>query len=217
MNSEVVTTERFGVITVEGKRRAIRKFCQMPLKHPMSRFLLQSMLENESLLEKIVFVNNRALLPNTMLVSEMGSSHAGFELELGARQYEEVSIINGRLVRHVKRTRRLQVNEPVQALEALSDFSGRLYVMFSFAGKIPDWYLEVVEPNPAEPCDSDEDSSDLELVLKEITSEQMDLAIWCILLRHEVERALASKDKEAFLKAARLLNKLEERCLWEFE
>ncbi len=183
----------------------------------MSRFLLQSLAENDELLEKVVFVTNRAMLPNTMLVAEMGSHRTGFELELGARQYEEVSIINGRLVRHVKRTRRLRVTEPVQALEALSDFSGKLYVMFSFAGEVPDWYQEIVEPNPAEPCDNDEIESDFEAVIRQVREEQMDIAIWSILLRHQIEEALKNGDQEGFLKAARLWNKLQERCLWEFE
>lgn len=202
---------------MEAKRQALHKFSQMPLKHPMSRFLLQSIAENEDLLARIVFVNNRAMLPNTMLVSEMGSHRAGFELELGARQYEEVSIINGRLVRHVKRTRRLRVTEPVQALEALSDFSGRLYVMFSFVGDVPDWYREVVKPNPAEPLDGEEVESGFESVIRQIQEEQIDIAIWSILLRHQIEQSLESGDKSGFLKAARLWNKLQERCLWEFE
>ena len=210
--------ERFGVIAVKTKRQVIHKFSQMPLKHEMSRYLLESLAEDNELLENIVFVSNRSMLPNSMLIAEMGSHQNGFELELGAKQYEEVSIINGRLVRHVKRTRRLRSTDPLEALEALADFSGKLYVMFAFAGETPDWYEAVVEPNPAEAIEAKEQvASDFESLIQEVEDEQLDIALWCILLRHRIEEALAKRDREDFLKATRLWKQMQERCLWEFD
>lgn len=166
-------------------------------------------------MDKVVFVDNRAMLANTLLVSELGSSRIGFELELGAKRHEEVSLVNGRLVRHVKRTRRLCVNDPVEAWEALENFEGKLYVLFCFAGEMPDWYREVIEPNPALPVE-EEAIGETEAV-DDVFRHQLEMALWIILLREDIDRALETRDVRRFEKAARVYNKLKERCLWQFD
>ena len=206
---------RSGVRKVDAKQRAILEFSQLLLKDPSSKVFLHRLLNNKELVEKMVFVLNRTMLANTLLVSELGSSRIGFQLELGARRQEEVSLVNGRLVRHVKRTRRLCLNDPMEAWEALGHFEGRLYTQFCFAGEVPEWYLEVVEPNPALPVETGpategEDTAD-------IFREQLDIAIWIILLRQEIDEALAKRQPQRFYQAARVYNQLRERCLWEFE
>ncbi|MGI6566651.1 MAG: IDEAL domain-containing protein [Firmicutes bacterium] len=201
---------------VDAKQRAILEFSQRLLKEPSSRLFLHRLLNNRELVDKMVFVLNRRLLANTLLVSELGSSRIGFQLELGARRQEEVSLVNGRLVRNVKRTRRVCLNDPMEAWEALENFEGRLYTQFSFAGEIPDWYLAVVEPNPALPAEAagpaadEEDASD-------IFREQLDIALWVVLLKQEIDQALAEKDEQRFYEIVGLYNRLKERCLWEFD
>ncbi len=206
---------RSGVRKVDAKQRAILEFSQRLLKEPSSKMFLQRLLNNKELVDKMVFVLDRKMLANTLLVSELGSSRIGFQLELGARRQEEVSLVNGRLVRHVKRTRRLCLNDPMEAWEALENFVGRLYTQFSFAGEIPDWYLAIVEPNPALPAEvgpgvEEEETAD-------VFREQLDIALWIILLKQEIDLALAEKNSERFYEIAGLYNRLKERCLWDFE
>ena len=69
----------------------------------MSKYLLQFILDTPDLLKRITFVRNREYLPNTMLISELGSPRVGFELELGVHQREEVRIVNGELIRRLRR------------------------------------------------------------------------------------------------------------------
>ncbi len=200
---------------VDAKQRAILEFSQMLLKDPSSKVFLHRLMNNQELMEKLVFVVNKTMLANTLLVSELGSSRISFQLELGARRQEEVSLVNGRLVRHVKRTRRMCLNDPMEAWDALDNFEGKLYTQFCFAGEVPEWYLAIVEPNPAlpieaEPATEGEENND-------IFREQLDLAIWIILLRQEIDEALAERQPRRFYQAARVYNQLRERCLWEFE
>jgi len=201
---------------VDAKQRAILEFSQRLLKEPASKMFLQRLLNNKELVDRMVFVLDRKMLTNTLLVSELGSSRIGFQLELGARRQEEVSLVNGRLVRHVKRTRRLCLNDPMEAWEALQNFEGRLYTQFSFAGEIPDWYLAIVQPNPAlaaeggETVEEEEDTADT-------FREQLDIALWVILLKQEIDLALAERNSERFHEIVKLYNRLRERCLWEFE
>lgn len=199
---------------LHAKEQAIYKFSKVPLKHPMSKYLLQFLLEEAELIERITFVNNREFLANTMLISESGCAEIGFELELGAHQREEVSIVNGQLVRQTKRSHSLYVNEPMEALRALKEFRGRLYVMFAFGGRTPDWYETVVEPNPALPIKAEARQS-IEDTMDEILRDQIDLALLAILLSNEVDQTLEKRDKPGFLKVARLYNEIRQRCLWE--
>lgn len=197
------------------KREAVRKFSHRAHKHPMSKFLLQFLLEEPDLLQRITFVRNRDFLPDTMLISELGSPRTGFELELGAKQSEEVTIVNGRLIRHTRRDSTLRISEPMEAIRVLREFKGRLYVVFSFAGSIPDWYEAVIEPNPALPI-SNLGKEYLEFMVREIIQEQIDLLLLSISLRERIEAALASRDSQAFKEAVPLYKEVASRCLWSF-
>lgn len=200
---------------MKAKREAIRKFAQMPHKHPMSKFLLQFLLEEPGLLRRITFVRNRDFLPDTMLISELGSPRVGFELELGAKQSEEVTIVNGRLIRHTRRDRTVCISEPLEAIPTLKEFKGRLYVVFSFAGPVPDWYEAVIEPNPAIPMNN-LGREYLEFMVREIIQEQIDLLLLSITLRERIEQALARRDREEFQAAVPLYKEVASRCLWTF-
>lgn len=201
---------------VHVKQEAIYRFSKATLKHPMSKYLLQFLLEETDLVERITFVSNREFLPNTMLISEAGASDVGFELELGAHQREEVSIVNGQLVRQTRRSSSLCINEPMDALRPLKEFRGRLYVMFAFAGETPDWYQAVAEPNPALPLKA-EARQTIEDTMDEILREQIDLALLAILLRNEVDCALATRDRDAFFRWVRLYKEVLQRLLWDLE
>jgi len=200
---------------MRSKTEALLQFSRAPLKHPMSKFLLRFLAENEDLTARITFVQSREFLTNTMLISELGSPRVGFELELGAYQREEVSIVNGRLVRQTHRDRTLCINEPLEAIEPLKEFKGRLYVVFSFAGPTPSWYERIVEPNPALPMRPDAQES-IETMIEEIVREQVDLALFTIQLKDQLDRALRDRDRETFARLAPLYRELVHRCLWDF-
>ena len=100
---------------------AIRRFSKTPLKHRMSKYLLEYLLENTELLNKIRIVNTRAYLPDTMMIAQAGVEGLPFELELGAVERDEVSIINGRLVKQKRKNRAIWITDPVQAVEVLAN------------------------------------------------------------------------------------------------
>lgn len=199
---------------LRAKQEAIYRFSKTPLKHPMSKYLLQFLLEETSLVERLSFVSDREFLANSMFVAELGSPEMGFELELGARQREEVSIVNGRLVRHTKRTRSVCINEPMEALKPLKEFRGRLYVVFAFADRVPKWYQAVQEPHPALPLRA-EARKTIEATLDEIVREQVDLVLLAVTLKQEVDFALARRDEAAFRNSSRLYNQVIQQCLWD--
>lgn len=196
------------------KAEAMIQFSKAPLKHPMSKYLLQFMAETKELLRRVTFVQSREFLPNTMLISELGSPRVGFELELGAHQREEVSIVNGRLVRHTRRDRSLCVTDPMEAIKLLQGFKSRLYVVFSFAGPAPSWYQRIVEPNPALPLKPDAKES-IEEMIGEIVKEQVDLVVLAITLKEQIDAALARRDRKSFERAAPLYKEVIRRCLWD--
>lgn len=199
---------------MQRKGEAILHFSRAPLKHPMSKFLLQHISEDKDLLSRITFVQSREFLPNTMLISELGSPRVGFELELGAHQREEVSIINGRLVRQTRRDRTLCITEPMDALKPLQTMKGRLYVVFSFAGPTPAWYERIVEPNPALPMRPDAKES-IEAMLDEIVGDQVDLVVLAITLKNQLDEALKNRDQATFKRCAPLYREVARRCLWD--
>ncbi|HEY8496509.1 MAG TPA: YpiB family protein [Limnochordales bacterium] len=201
-------------MAVTPKLEAIARFSRLQLKQPLSRVVLNALLDNPEFVERITFVANRDFLSNTMVVSELGSDAVGFELELGACQREEVSIVNGHLVRQVHRTSSVRLHDPVEALTRLSHFQSRLYVTFCFAGDPPPWYAAVVEPNPALPPDAETKES-LEQVLDEIVREQIDLALLAVVLRDEIEQALAKGDRATFAARVPLYREVVNRCLWD--
>lgn len=196
------------------KIETLLRFSRVQLKHPTSKYLLEALAEEPDLVQRLTFVLDREFLPNTMLISEAGSSRVAFELELGAHQREEVSIVNGRLVRHTRRTRSVCINEPMEALPRLREFKGRLYVMFAFAKDWPAWYQAVVEPNPALPPRAEAKQS-IDNMIDEIVREQIDLALLAILLRDEIDQALATGNEAAFRERVAVYRELVQRCLWE--
>ena len=62
----------------------VRRFSKTPLKHRMSKYLLDYILESEELLNQIKLVTTRAYLSDTMVVAQAGAEVPSFELELGS-------------------------------------------------------------------------------------------------------------------------------------
>lgn len=193
---------------------AVARFARLSLKHPMSKVVLQTMLERPGFIERVTFVDNRDFLADTLLVSERGSDEPGFELELGVRQREEVTIINGNIVRQVRRTSSVNIRDPIEAIDALNEFKGRLYVTFCFAGRAPAWYDAVVEPNPALVSQTMGKES-IDQVIDDLVGQQIDLALLAISLRQEIETALERRDRVAFKKLSPVYREVVNRCLWE--
>lgn len=193
------------------KMEAIARFSRRALKQPMSRVVLNALLEQPGWNERLTFVDRRDFLADTMVVAEEGGDGPGFELELGATQREEVTIVNGNLVRHVRRFSSMKVHDPVEALAALRDFKGRLYVMFVFAGPAPFWYEAVVEPNPAVAPEVSHGES-VDRLLDEFVSQQIDLLLLAVTLRQEIDDALKRRDEAAFAKLAPVYREVVNRC-----
>ena len=108
----------------------VRQFSKTPLKHRMSRYLLEKILKDEDLLQRIEFVAARDHLPNTMLVAQTGYEGPGFELELGAVETEHITIVNDRLVKKSARTARCGFAIR-RAAEVLANFKGKPHVQFA--------------------------------------------------------------------------------------
>lgn len=197
------------------KMEAIAHFARRPLKHPMSRVVLRSLLERPDWVERLTFVDTRDFLADTLIIAERGSDAPAFELELGATQREEVTIVNGNLVRHVRRTSSVNIRDPVEALAALRGFKGRLYVMFCFAGPTPLWYDAVVEPNPAVVSHTLSKESITQL-FDDIVGQQIDMLLLALTLREDIDAALARRDRPAFEKLAPVYREVVNRCfLWD--
>lgn len=185
----------------------VRRFSKTPLKHRMSKYLLDYILESEELLNQIKLVTTRAYLPDTMVVAQAGAEGPSFELELGVVEREEVSLVNGRLVKQTRRNRALWVHDPVQAVEVLRTFKGILHVQFNFAGEIPDWYQKVAERYCPRKMQSE---------FAKVVREQIDLAISGILLKHEIDQALKTRDRDKFLNYVQSYKQVRDSCLMEF-
>lgn len=184
----------------------VRRFSKTPLKHRMSKYLLDYLLESKELLNQIKLVTTRAYFPDTMVVAQAGAEGPSFELELGAVEREEVSLVNGRLVKQTRRNRALWVHDPVQAVEVLSSFKGVLHVQFNFAGTAPDWYKKMAETCP----------KGLQAEFVKVVREQIDLAISGILLKHEIDQALQTRDRERFMANVRSYKQVRNSCLMNF-
>lgn len=180
----------------------------------MTKVVLQALLDRPDFIERITFVESREFLADTLIVSERGSDGPGFELELGVRQREEVTIVNGNIVRQVRRTSSVNIHDPLEALGALNEFKGRLYVTFCFAGPTPAWYNDVVEPNPAL-VSSTMSKESIDQVMDDLVSHQIDLVVLAISLRQEIERALDRRDRAAFMNLSPIYREVVNRCLWE--
>src|SRR5690625_5295925 len=182
-----------GMMAMTPKMEAIARFARLELKHPMSKVVLQSILEQPEFVERVTFVESREFLADTLLISERGSDGPGFELELGVRPREEVTMVNGNLVRQVRRTSSVNIHDPVEAVAALHDFKGRLYVTFCFAGRSPAWYDAVIEPNPAVVSRTLSKES-IDQLFDDIVGHQIDMVLLAISLREEIDDALRSEE-----------------------
>lgn len=187
---------------------AIRRFSKTPLKHRMSKYLLEYVLENTELLNKIRIVNTRAYLPDTMMIAQAGVEGPPFELELGAVERDEVSIVNGRLVKQKRKNRAILLTDPVQAVEVLRRFSGILYVEFRFAGEAPDWYRQIVAVFKAECA--------MESEVAQLIREQVELLLSGVILKNEIDQALQQGDEKLFQIKVQQYKQVREKCLWDF-
>jgi len=193
------------------KMEAIARFSRRALKHPRSKVVLQTFLEQPGWEERLTFVDSRDFLADTLVIAEQGSDGPGFELELGASQREEVTIVNGHLVREVRRISSVTVHDPVEALAALRHFKGRLYVMFTFAGPVPAWYEAVVEPNPAVTSHALE-REHVSRLFDEFVAQQIDLLLLAVSLRQEIDDALQRRDRATFARLAPIYREVVSRC-----
>lgn len=179
----------------------VRRFSKTPLKHRMSKYLLDFMLECEELLKRVRLVSTRAFLPNTMMVAQAGAEGPAFELELGAVEREEIALVDGRLVKQVKKDRALWVHDPVQAVEVLRKYQGIIHVEFKFVGAVPQWYQKKVEVATTD--------------FAKLISEQVELLISGILLKDEIDKALLNGDHQQFRKKVAQYKRVCNSCLWE--
>lgn len=186
----------------------IRRFSKSPLKHRMSKYLLEHLLENQELLDRIRIVNTRAFLPDTMMLAQAGAEGPSFELELGAIEREEVSLVNGNLVKQTRKKRALWIHDPVQAVEVLRRFTGILYVEFRFVDLTPDWYQRVVAMGGVD----HEPETDTNVLVR----EQVDLLLAGIMLKEEIDKALDYGDEEMFHRKVKKYKQVCSSCLWDF-
>lgn len=191
------------------KEYAIRRFCQAPLEHKFSKYLLERILEEPDLLTRLVFVSARDFFSNTMLVAEKGALGRSFELELGTVKSERIKLENGRLLKEKKKEREVWIVDPVEAWKILKGFSKTLHVQFVFAQEIPDWYEEVAVPS--------------EVVCQETLApgfaafvrEQIDLVLWAIMLREQIDQALQKRDEASFRRNVKLYKQACKSCFWK--
>jgi|SRR5690554_1350674 len=187
----------------------VRQFSKTPLKHRMSRYLLEKILKDEDLLQRIEFVTARDHLPNTMLVAQTGFEGPGFELELGAVETEHITIVNDRLVKEKRKNCKMWIRDPVEAVEILANFKGTLHVQFAFAGPTPHWYQEkVVTPEPKQ-------EPDLVPGFAAFIRDQIDLALLGITLKHEIDEALRTRNETLFREKAALYKQVCRSCFWQ--
>lgn len=197
------------MVIISGNEYVIRRFSKTPLKHRMSKYLLEKLLTQEDLLERIVFVTARDYLSNTMLIAQAGTEGTGFELELGAVESEHITLVNGRLVKDRRKSRETLIHEPLEAIEVLQNFSGTLYVQFVFEGPIPLWYEQAALPTEIVP------DSSLPPGFAAFIRDQIDLVLLAITLKHEIDEALRTHNEEAFREHIKLYKQVTKSCFWK--
>jgi len=187
---------------------AVRQFMKTPLKHCMSRYLLERVLADGDLLQRIVFALERGNLPNVMYVAQAGVEGTGFELELGVVETEHISIVNDRLVKEKRKNCKIWTADPVEAAEVLGTFRGTLYVQFAFAGAVPSWYQsQVVAPERERP-------PSFTPGFAAFVRDQIDLALLGITLKHEIDEALRARDEKLFREKVSLYKQVCRSCFW---
>ncbi|HBG10581.1 MAG: YpiB family protein [Limnochordia bacterium] len=190
------------------KEYALRRFCESPLKHEGSRELLEKICAEPAQLQRLVFVTNRDYLPNTMVISQQGSSGVPFELSLGTQQ-EQLMLVNGGLLRKTQKTQKVCLSDPALAWEALQGHCGLIHVQLVFHGEAPDWYDEIAVPNEAVP-------PELAPGFASFLREQVELILWGIALKARIDEALSTRDEQLFHESVRLYKQVLQSCFWEF-
>ena len=189
------------------KEYALRRFCEVPLKHELSKCLLEKICLHSPLLEKLVFVTTRDFLPNTMVISQVGTDEVGFELQLGSES-EHLTLVNGGLHREKQKTREIPIQDPLQAWDILQDFPGILHVQLVFKDDIPDWYEEIAVPNEAIPPVA------VGAGYVAFIREQIDLILWAITLKRQIDDALRTRDEKLFKESIKLYKEVCHSCFW---
>ena len=189
------------------KEYALRRFCEAPLKDEGCRKLLARIWAEPAQLQRLVFVTTRDYLPNTMVVSQLGSEEIPFELSLGSES-EQLILVNGGLLRKTQKTTELCLTDPAQAWEALQSYCGLLHVQLVFHGDTPDWYAEVAVPNEAVP-------PELAAGFASFLREQAELVLWGFALKARIDEALDKRDKRLFQESVRLYKQVRQSCFWE--
>ena len=190
------------------KEHALRRFCEVPLKHELSKELLEKICAHPALLKKLVFVTTRDFLSNTMVISQVGTGEIGFELQLGSDS-EQLTLVNGGLHREKQKTREVPIQDPMKAWEVLQNFSGILHVQLVFKESIPDWYEEIAVPNEAIPPVA------LAPGYAAFVREQVDLILWGITLKEQIDEALRIRDEKLFKESVRLYKEVCHSCFWK--
>lgn len=191
------------------KEYALRRFCEVPLKHSSSKALLEKMWQDAKILKRVVFVTLRDYLPNTMLVAQEGADEISFLLQLSDVEAESLTLANGKLLKEQQKMRIKRIDDPLRAWEALQNLSGLLHVQLVFKAKTPDWYGEIAVPNEAVP------PSIRAPGFAAFVREQIDLLLWAITLKEEIDLALRTRDKERFDKVVPLYKEVCQSCFWQ--
>ncbi|HBG00754.1 MAG TPA: hypothetical protein DDW87_04155 [Firmicutes bacterium] len=189
------------------KEYALRRFCEVPLKHELSKGLLEKICAHPALLTKLVFVTTRDFLPNTMVVSQVGTAEIGFELQLGSES-EHLTLVNGGLRREKQKTREIPIQDPLKAWDVLQNFTGILHVQLVFKSDTPDWYEEIAVPNEAIPPIAPGAG------YTAFVREQVDLILWAITLKGQIDEALRTRDEKGFQESVQLYKEVCHSCFW---
>lgn len=190
------------------KEYVLRRFCQVPLKNKRSKSFLEQVCADPVLLKRIVFVNCRECLANTMVIAQAGSLEPGFELKLGDES-EELTLVDGGLKKVKHKTVHLMIEDPLQAWEVLLNFSGILHVQLIFNGNVPDWYEEITVVNEAVP------SGALAVGFSAFIRDQVDLILWGITLKEQIDEALRTRNEKLFRDSVKLYKEVCESCFWK--
>lgn len=191
------------------KEHALRRFCETPLKHSSGKALLEKMWQDSEMLKRVVFVTLRDCLPNTMLVAQEGAAEVAFRLQLSEVEAESLTLANGKLLKEQRKMRINHIDDPLLAWEALQNLNGLLHVQLAFKAKIPDWYGEIAIPNEAVP------SGVRPPGFAAFVREQIDLLLWAVMLKEEIDQALRTRDQERFDKAVPLYKEVCQSCFWQ--
>lgn len=172
------------------KEYALRRFCEVPLKHKLCQELLERIWADPVLLERLVFVTTRECLENTMVVSQAGAEEKSFVLRL-------------------QRTEEILIEDPLEAWFFLQDLTHLLHVQLVFQNETPSWYKELAVPNEAVV------PQPLATGFSAFVREQVELILWGITLKEQIDEALRTRDEELFRETVELYKEVCQSCFWK--